>query len=57
MASQGPLWAKAASAVCKKTTDGGENWDKVLGDDDEWTGVTDVVIDPRSPDRLYAATW
>ena len=23
----------------------------------EWTGVTDIVIDPRNPDRLYAATW
>ena len=23
----------------------------------EWTGVTDVAIDPRDPDVLYAATW
>ena len=23
----------------------------------EWTGVSDVVVDPRDPDILYAATW
>jgi photosystem II stability/assembly factor-like uncharacterized protein len=39
-----------------KTTDGGETWKQTLGDD-EWVGVTDVVIDPRDPNRLYAATW
>ena len=34
----------------------GKNWKKVLGGG-EWTGVTDILIDPRNPDRLYAATW
>ncbi|MFC2096617.1 WD40/YVTN/BNR-like repeat-containing protein, partial [Bacteroidota bacterium] len=29
---------------------------KTLGDN-EWTGVTDIVIDPRNPDYMYAATW
>jgi hypothetical protein len=28
----------------------------VLGGN-EWTGVTDLVADPRDPDLLYAATW
>ena len=23
----------------------------------EWTGVTDLIIDPTNPDILYAATW
>ena len=25
--------------------------------DEEWVGVTDMVMDPRDPDVLYAATW
>lgn len=56
VASQGPLWKKGGDRGLFKTTDGGKNWKRVLGDD-EWTGVTDIVIDPRNPDRLYAATW
>ena len=23
----------------------------------KWTGVTDIHMDPRNPDRIYAATW
>ena len=26
-------------------------------DINEWTGVTDLVIDPTNPDILYAASW
>jgi photosystem II stability/assembly factor-like uncharacterized protein len=55
-AAQGPLWRSGDQRGLFKTTDGGETWRKVLGND-EWTGVTDIVIDPRNPDRLYAATW
>lgn len=53
---QGPLWTPGGERGLYKTTDGGTTWRKVLGDG-EWTGVTDVVIDPRDPDVLYAATW
>jgi len=56
VAAQGPLWSKGGERGLYKTTDGGETWTKTLGDD-EWTGVTDIAIDPRNPDQLYAATW
>lgn len=56
VAAQGPLWNKGDERGLYKSTDGGETWKKTLGDD-EWTGVTDIAIDPRDPDRLYAATW
>ena len=56
VAAQGPLWDSGGDRGLYKSTDGGESWDKVLGDD-EWVGVTDIVMDPRNPDRLYAATW
>ena len=56
VAAQGPLWSKGGDRGLYKTTDGGETWTKVLGDD-EWVGVTDVVAEPGNPDILYAATW
>lgn len=55
-AAQGPLWNKGGDRGIYKTTDGGTTWKKVLGDD-EWVGATDIVIDPRNPDVLYAAAW
>lgn len=56
VAAQGPLWSEGGDRGLYKTTDGGETWRNVLSDG-PWTGVTDVVMDPREPDRLYAATW
>ncbi len=56
VAAQGPLWSKGGERGLYKSTDGGSTWTKTLGDD-EWTGVTDVVMDPTDPDVLYAATW
>ncbi len=56
VAAQGPLWSKGGDRGLFKSTDGGKTWKKTLGDN-EWTGVTDIAIDPRNPDRLYAATW
>ena len=55
-AVQGPLWSEGGERGLFKTTDGGETWKKVLGGN-SWTGVTDLVMDPEDPNRLYAATW
>ncbi|MDM7859397.1 glycosyl hydrolase [Alteromonas sp. ASW11-36] len=54
---QGPLWTSGGERGLYKTTDGGETWTLVLEPADEWTGVTSLLIDPRNPDKLYAATW
>jgi photosystem II stability/assembly factor-like uncharacterized protein len=56
VAAQGPLWSEGGERGLYMTTDGGASWKKVLGDD-QWTGVTDVVLDPVDPDWIYAATW
>ena len=56
VAAQGPLWSKGGDRGLFKTSDGGKTWKKVLGAG-PWTGVTSVVMDPRDPDVLYAATW
>ena len=56
VASQGPLWSPGGERGLFKTTDGGKTWENTL-DINEWTGVTDLVIDPTNPDILYAASW
>lgn len=56
VAVQGPLWSSGGERGVYKTTDGGKTWNRTLFVN-EWTGATDLVIDPRNPKRLYAATW
>lgn len=56
VASQGPLWGPGGDRGLFKTTDGGKTWKKSL-EISENTGVTDVVMDPRDPDVLYAASY
>jgi photosystem II stability/assembly factor-like uncharacterized protein len=56
VAAQGPLWGPGGDRGLYKTTDGGENWTKVLNISEN-TGVTDVVLDPRNPDVLIAAAY
>ena len=52
----GHLHASNADRGVYKSTDGGENWKKVLFVDDK-TGAVDISIDPHNPRTLYAATW
>jgi photosystem II stability/assembly factor-like uncharacterized protein len=56
VAAQGPLWSAGGDRGLYKTTDGGATWTAVLTVSEN-TGVTDVVMDPRNPDTLIAATW
>lgn len=56
VAAQGPLWAAGGDRGLYKTTDGGQSWDTVLYVS-RYTGVTEVLMDPRDPDVLYAASY
>ena len=56
VAAQGPLWKSGGERGFYMSQDGGATWERTLGDD-EWTGVTDIAVDPRDPDVIYAATW
>ena len=56
VAAIGPLWSSGGDRGVYKSIDGGESWEKVL-EIDEHTGVTDLVMDPRNPDVLYAAAY
>ena len=50
----GPLWSSGGDRGLYKTTDGGQTWKAVLTISPD-TGVTDMVIDPKKPDTIYAA--
>jgi photosystem II stability/assembly factor-like uncharacterized protein len=52
----GPLWSAGGDRGLYKTTDGGATWKAVLTISPD-TGVTDVVMDPKRPDTLYAAAY
>jgi photosystem II stability/assembly factor-like uncharacterized protein len=39
-----------------RSTDGGQNWQRVIAKDEN-TGGSDVEIDPSNPDVVYASMW
>ncbi|MEK6196159.1 MAG: hypothetical protein N2F24_18245, partial [Deltaproteobacteria bacterium] len=55
-AALGTLWGENEDRGIYKTTDGGQNWEKILYVDPK-TGGTDVKLDPFNPDKLYASMW
>ena len=64
VAAQGPLWSGGGDRGLFKSADGGSTWNKILGDglgnaagDDAYTGVSEVHLDPRNPDVIYAVAW
>jgi photosystem II stability/assembly factor-like uncharacterized protein len=52
----GPLWSSGGDRGLYKTTDGGQSWKAVLTISAD-TGVTDLAMDPKNPDVLYAAAY
>ncbi len=60
IAAAGSLWAEGGERGLYRTTDGGATWRLVLAappPHDALTGCSDVVMDPREPDTLYAALY
>ena len=56
VAVQGPLFSSGGERGVYKTTDGGKSWDRVLHVNDD-TGVSDLVVDPKNADILFAGTY
>src|SRR4029077_5263507 len=56
VAALGHLWGPNTERGVYKTTDGGKTWSQVLKINDD-TGVSDIAMDPQSPDILYAAAY
>ena len=55
VAAEGSVWGPGGDRGLYKTTDGGENWEKVL-EISENTGINSMVMDPRNPDVIYASS-
>jgi len=56
VAVQGPLWSDGGERGIYKTTDGGKEWKRVLEISD-MTGASDLVVDTRNPDVMYASSY
>jgi len=56
VAAPGPLWKGGGERGLYKSTDGGKTWSQSLIKVGEYTGCSDVVMDPKNPDILLAAT-
>ncbi|MEZ4722232.1 MAG: glycosyl hydrolase [Flavobacteriales bacterium] len=54
VAAYGPLWADGGDRGIYKTSDGGENWERILHVSD-MTGFSDLWMDPRNSNVMYAA--
>lgn len=54
--SLGALYSHNSERGVYKTTDGGTTWKKTLFVNDS-TGVVDLIINPKNPKQLWAATW
>ncbi|MDF1576207.1 MAG: hypothetical protein P1P86_13545 [Bacteroidales bacterium] len=52
----GSPWGPHPERGVYKTTDGGRNWKQILYAND-LSGVADMVMDPRNPDKLFVAMW
>ena len=56
VAALGDLWGPNKERGVYKSTDGGVTWQLTLFIDEN-TGVSDIAIDPQSPNILYAAAY
>ena len=56
VAAQGPLWSNGGDRGLYKTTDGGDNWERILHID-KYTGVNEFVIDPDNHDHMVASSY
>lgn len=55
VAAQGQAWGPGGERGLYKTIDGGKTWNRIL-EIGEYTGVSDMEMDPINPDILYAAS-
>ena len=52
----GALWGNSSERGVYKTTDGGKTWEKIFYVN-EFTGCSDVTMDPKNSSVLYASFW
>jgi photosystem II stability/assembly factor-like uncharacterized protein len=52
----GALWGDSDERGVYKTTDGGKSWNMIFSVNST-TGCSDLVMDPKDPNTLYACFW
>ena len=52
----GSSWGEHSERGVYKSTDGGNSWNKILFVDNK-TGLADLIVDPKNPNKLIAAMW
>ena len=55
VAAEGSIWGPGGDRGLYKSTDGGENWEKIL-EISENTGINNIVLSPDNPDILYVTS-
>ena len=56
VAAIGSPWGDHPERGIFKTSDGGQNWTKILYSNSK-SGAADLIIDPSNPNKLIAALW
>jgi photosystem II stability/assembly factor-like uncharacterized protein len=56
VAAIGHVWGPNDERGVFRTRDGGKTWQKILFRDNK-TGSADLVLDPNSPNTIYASLW
>jgi photosystem II stability/assembly factor-like uncharacterized protein len=52
----GPAWSDGDQRGVYRTVNGGASWEQLLFID-ERTGVSDLIMDPSNPNKLFAGMW
>ncbi|HEX8793512.1 MAG TPA: hypothetical protein VF765_21365 [Polyangiaceae bacterium] len=53
----GKLWSDSPDRGVYKTTDGGSTWTQILKGANLSTGCSELTMDPKNPDVLFAGMW
>ena len=56
-ASAGSLFAPAGVRGLYKSTDYGATWTRVLAGLNDFTGATDIAMDPTNPNKMFVPMW
>jgi photosystem II stability/assembly factor-like uncharacterized protein len=57
VAAGGSLFTPGGERGIYRTTDGGRSWRRILAPATPFSGGADLAMDPRNPNRLFAAMW
>jgi hypothetical protein len=57
VAAGGSLFTPGGVRGVYRSTDGGTTWTRVLAGATDFTGASDLVMDPTNPDKMFAAMW